>query len=54
MLSIVIPVFNEQENIPSLYDRIVNASPSWNLLFEVILVEKDSVSLTLLPRDLRY
>lgn len=47
MLSIVIPVFNEQENIPNLYDRIVSSSPSWNLPFEVILVNDGSIDNTL-------
>ena len=47
MLSIVIPVFNEQENIPKLYERIVGASPTWNLPFEVILVDDGSTDRTL-------
>ena len=47
MLSIVIPVFNEQKNIPHLFDRIVSASPSWNLPFEVILIDDGSIDNTL-------
>lgn len=53
MLSIVIPVFNEQETIPALYERLVSSSPSWGMPFEVILVDDGSVDKTLsLLRDL--
>jgi glycosyltransferase involved in cell wall biosynthesis len=47
MLSIVTPVYNEQENIPKLYDRLVGASPTWNLPFEVILIDDGSTDRTL-------
>jgi polyisoprenyl-phosphate glycosyltransferase len=47
LLSIVIPVFNEQENIPALYSRIIEASLSWNCQFEVILVDDGSKDNTL-------
>ena len=47
MLSIVIPVFNEEDNIPKLYDRIVSASSTWNLPFEVIFVDDGSADRTL-------
>jgi polyisoprenyl-phosphate glycosyltransferase len=48
LLSIVIPVFNEEENIPQLYERLVSAAPSWDLAFEVILVDDGSRDKTLL------
>jgi dolichol-phosphate mannosyltransferase len=47
MLSIVIPLFNEEENIPKLYERIVSASHSWNSAFEAILVDDGSTDKTL-------
>jgi polyisoprenyl-phosphate glycosyltransferase len=47
LLSIVIPVFNEEENILQLYKRLVNAAPSWDLAFEVILVDDGSSDQTL-------
>jgi len=42
MLSIVIPILNEQENIQLLYDRLVAASPLWKETFEVIMVDDGS------------
>jgi len=42
MLSIVIPIYNEEENLHQLYSRIVNASSSWNDLFELILIDDGS------------
>lgn len=42
MISIVIPLLNEQENIQNLYNRLVNASTTWNEDFEVILVNDGS------------
>jgi len=47
MLSIVIPLFNEEENIPKLYERIVSASHTWNSPFEAILVDDGSTDKTL-------
>jgi polyisoprenyl-phosphate glycosyltransferase len=47
LLSIVIPVFNEEENILQLYERLVSAAPSWDLAFEVILVDDGSSDQTL-------
>jgi polyisoprenyl-phosphate glycosyltransferase len=47
LLSIVIPVFNEEENILQLYKRLVHAAPSWDLAFEVILVDDGSSDKTL-------
>lgn len=47
MLSIVIPVFNEEENITNLYERLIGASANWDLPFEVILVDDGSKDNTL-------
>ena len=47
LVSIVIPVFNEEENILQLYERLVGAAPSWDLAFEVILVDDGSSDKTL-------
>src|SRR6185436_14994392 len=47
MFSIVIPVYNEQENLRKLYERIVAAAPAWNSPFEVILVDDGSTDRTL-------
>lgn len=42
MFSVIIPAFNEEENIPNLYSRLVAASPSWELPFEVIIIDDGS------------
>lgn len=42
MISIVIPIYNEEENIQHLYSRLNAASPSWKDTFEVILVDDGS------------
>ena len=42
MISIVIPIFNEEENLDHLFERISNASESWKEDFEVILVDDGS------------
>ncbi|MFT5914894.1 MAG: glycosyltransferase involved in cell wall biosynthesis, partial [Bacteroidia bacterium] len=42
MLSIVIPIYNEEENIPTLYARLISASPLWEEEFEVIFVDDGS------------
>jgi polyisoprenyl-phosphate glycosyltransferase len=42
MISIVIPIYNEEENIHNLYTRITNAAPSWNEDYEVVLVDDGS------------
>ena len=47
MLSIVIPAFNEQDNIGKLYERIIDASTSFGMSFEVILVDDGSRDRTL-------
>ena len=38
MISIVIPLLNEQENVPLLYKRLINASPLWESDFELLFV----------------
>jgi polyisoprenyl-phosphate glycosyltransferase len=48
MLSIVIPIFNEEVTISTLHQRIVAAAPAWELPFEVILVDDGSTDRTLL------
>ncbi len=42
MISIVIPIFNEEENLDQLYERLINASPLWKETFEIILVDDGS------------
>jgi polyisoprenyl-phosphate glycosyltransferase len=42
MISIVIPIFNEEEILQMLYDRLVSASPLWKEEFEIILVDDGS------------
>lgn len=42
MISIVIPIFNEEENLQNLYTRLTNAAPSWNEDYEIVLVDDGS------------
>ena len=42
MISIVTPVFNEEEILPLLWKRIRDASKTWNEEFEVVLVDDGS------------
>lgn len=42
MISIVIPIFNEEENLHNLYSRIVSSSPSFKEDFELLLVDDGS------------
>ncbi|SOE21638.1 dolichol-phosphate mannosyltransferase [Spirosomataceae bacterium TFI 002] len=42
MISIVIPIYNEEENLDNLYSRIVSSAPSWNESFELLLVDDGS------------
>lgn len=46
MISIVIPVFNEQESLPELQRRLLKASESWKDSFEVLLVDDGSTDRT--------
>ena len=41
-LSVVIPVYNEEENITVLFDRLVAALEGANLLFEIVFVDDGS------------
>lgn len=43
MISIVIPIFNEEQNIPNLYSRLTKASILWKHDYEVIFVDDGSV-----------
>lgn len=47
MISIVIPVFNEQENLPALVERLNAAAPNWGESFEVVFVDDGSRDNTL-------
>lgn len=52
MISIVIPVFNEQETLQTLYDRVAIASQLWNDEWEMVLIDDGSTdkSLDILER----
>ena len=41
-LSVVIPVYNEEENIPTLYDRLLRALEGANIDFEIVFVDDGS------------
>jgi dolichol-phosphate mannosyltransferase len=47
MLSIVIPVFNEEENIRPLHKRLADVASRWTFPLEVILVDDGSTDSTL-------
>jgi polyisoprenyl-phosphate glycosyltransferase len=42
MISVVLPVFNEQETLPTLYARLSSAAQTWGDDYEVILVNDGS------------
>ncbi len=42
MISIVIPIFNEEENLHNLYNRLTDAAPTWNDSYEIVLVNDGS------------
>ncbi len=42
MISIVIPIYNEEENIHNLYARLTVSAPSWNDDYEILLVDDGS------------
>lgn len=43
MISIVIPIFNEEENLHNLYNRLTAAAPGWKEDYEIVLVDDGSV-----------
>lgn len=43
MISIVIPIYNEEENIHLLYNRLLTSAKSWDEDFEVLLVDDGSI-----------
>lgn len=42
MLSIVVPIYNEEENLHNLYARLISSSPMWKEDFEIVLVNDGS------------
>ena len=42
LISIVIPVINEEETLPALYDRLTKAAPHWHVDYEVIVIDDGS------------
>jgi dolichol-phosphate mannosyltransferase len=42
MISVVIPIFNEEACLPLLYERLIPAAAQWNDDYEVILVDDGS------------
>lgn len=44
--SLVIPVFNEQQTIPRLYERVTAAAETWGGEFEIVCVDDGSTDLT--------
>ncbi len=47
LISIVIPIYNEQETLPMLFERLVAAAPSWEEDWEVVLVDDGSTDRSL-------
>jgi len=47
ILSLIIPAFNEEDNLPTLHKRITAASALWQMPFEVILIDDGSSDNTL-------
>ena len=46
MISIVIPVLNEEDNLPELRRRLLKASDSWGDTFEIVIVDDGSTDRT--------
>jgi dolichol-phosphate mannosyltransferase len=42
MISIVIPIYNEEENIDNLYARLTVSAPTWNEDYEILLIDDGS------------
>ena len=47
MISVVVPAFNEEEGIETLYRRVTDASVAWNEDHELIIVDDGSRDSTL-------
>ena len=47
MISVVIPAYNEEDNIAEMYNRIVAAAPVWGDNFEILIVDDGSRDRTL-------
>lgn len=47
MLSIVVPLYNEERNVELIYSRLISSSDSWNESFELIFVDDGSCDSTL-------
>ena len=60
MISIIIPIFNEKENLPQLYERLKSSSESWKEDYEIILVDDGSnddspkIMRTITQKDTHY
>ncbi len=42
MISIVIPIYNEEENLPMLHERLTKCAPEWKDDYEIVLVNDGS------------
>jgi glycosyltransferase involved in cell wall biosynthesis len=47
MISIVIPLFNEEENVNQLYSRLTAAAPLWQDSYEILFVDDGSTDNTI-------
>ncbi|WP_426417140.1 glycosyltransferase family 2 protein [Aestuariirhabdus sp. LZHN29] len=47
LISLIVPCFNEERNIPSLYERLLEVMEPINLAFEIILINDGSTDQTL-------
>ena len=60
MISIVIPIFNEEECLPLLHRKLMSASPLWKEEYEVVLVDDGSkdgslpIMLYMVQKDKRF
>ncbi len=43
MLSVVVPVYNEQENLPALFNRLISVLDSLNRPYEIIFTNDGSL-----------
>ncbi|MCH8904690.1 MAG: glycosyltransferase, partial [Bacteroidetes bacterium] len=47
MISIIIPVFQDEDTIDHVYERVTSASESWNEDYEVVMVDDGSTDRSL-------